>query len=266
MAFRWIDLLYALTPASRPPFLTVLRIFFLSTFVGTFLPSVGGDIYRAYSLARHEVPLAESAASVLMDRMLGVFSIALVGTLALIPTRDAELHRGIAFVLIAAAATCAVAAVVVFSERAATVVWRLTARVSPGRLHRAVVALTDAVHRYSGHQAELLRVLVVSVLVQVIRIVQAWCLGRALGLELPLVMYFALIPLVLLVMLLPITVNGIGTSQWAFDRLFVPAGASPAQAFAVSVLFVALGLVGNLPGGILYAVGPPASVRERRAR
>jgi len=32
-----------------------------------------------------------------------------------------------------------------------------------------------------------------------------------------------------------------------------------AEAFALSVLFVALGVVGNLPGGLLYAFGqrPP---------
>jgi hypothetical protein len=54
-------------------------------------------------------------------------------------------------------------------------------------------------------------------------------------------------------MLLPITINGIGTSQAAFVLFFTQAGVSSAGAFALSVLFVALGIVGNLPGGLLYA-------------
>ena len=33
------------------------------------------------------------------------------------------------------------------------------------------------------------------------------------------------------------------------------AGVPAAQAFTLSVLFVALGVVGNLPGGLLYAAG-----------
>ncbi len=82
MAWRWMDLLCALTPGSRPPFMVVLRTFFVSTFVGSFLPSIGGDAYRAYALSRHDVRLAESAASVLMDRVLGVLAIAFVGALA----------------------------------------------------------------------------------------------------------------------------------------------------------------------------------------
>jgi hypothetical protein len=38
---------------------------------------------------------------------------------------------------------------------------------------------------------------------------------------------------------------------WFFAR----AGVASADAFALSVLFVALGIVGNLPGGLLYATG-----------
>ena len=59
-------------------------------------------------------------------------------------------------------------------------------------------------------------------------------------------------------MLLPVSVNGIGTSQAAFVWFFGRAGVPGAEAFALSVLFLALGVVGNLPGGILYATGRPA--------
>jgi hypothetical protein len=91
--------------------------------------------------------------------------------------------------------------------------------------------------------------------VQLLRIVQAYCLGLGLGIALPLTAYLAFIPLILLVMLLPITFNGIGTSQVAFVWFFARAGVPAASAFALSVLFVALGIIGNLPGGILYAFG-----------
>jgi len=264
MAFRWIELLRALTPGSRPPFRGILRVFFVSTFVGTFLPSVGGDVYRAYSLARHHVRMSESVASVLMDRLLGVLSMVIVGAAALIPTRDVELQRGVVPVLVASALACALVALVIFSERAARVAERLTAIVPFERLRRVTSTLTDAVRRYADHHGKLLSVLIVSVIVQIIRVIQAWCLGRGIGIELPLTVYFAFMPLVLLVMLLPITVNGLGTSQLAFNRLFVPAGATPTHAFALSILFVALGIVGNLPGGILYATAtsPPSPPRS----
>jgi hypothetical protein len=99
-------------------------------------------------------------------------------------------------------------------------------------------------------------VLSMSVLVQAARILQAWCLGRSLGIDLPLVTYFAFMPVIMLVMQLPITINGFGTTQVAFERLFVPAGVPAAPAVALSLLFLALGILGSLPGGVLYALSP----------
>lgn len=265
MALRWIDLLSALTAGSRPPFAVVLRIFFVSSFVSNFVPSVAADMYRAYALARQDVHLAESTASVLMDRVLGVLSMALVGAAALPFAAHVVDARGLIAGLGLAFAGSLVAAMVVFSESAAALVQRAGQLVPIAAIRRMTVSLTDAVRRYARHHRELVRVLVMSILVQVARILQAWCLGRALGIDLPLPTYFAVMPVIMLVMQIPITVNGFGTTQIAFERLFVPAGAAAAPTFALSILFLALGIVGSLPGGVLYALFPerPAAERSR---
>jgi hypothetical protein len=78
-------------------------------------------------------------------------------------------------------------------------------------------------------------------------------------------MYFALVPVILVIMQLPITVNGLGTTQWAFEALFVPRGGAAAPVFALSVLFLALGVVGSLPGGLLYALGEPVRAADSPA-
>lgn len=260
MAYRWMVLLRALTPGSRPPFPAVLRIFFVSTFVGTFLPSIGGDLYRAYSLSRLGVRGVESAASVLMDRVLGVMSIVLVGVAALLPGPDAAKNRWILLTLALASAGCLVAAVAVFSARAAAASQGIAARLPGPRARRVAAGLVEAVRRYARHHGELVYVLGMSVGVQIVRIIQAWCLGRALGIEAGLVMYVIFIPIVLLIMLLPVTVSGLGTSQGAFGWLFGTIGVPAAAAIALSILFVALGVFGNLPGGLLYVLG------DRRVR
>jgi hypothetical protein len=56
-------------------------------------------------------------------------------------------------------------------------------------------------------------------------------------------------------MQVPITVSGLGTSQVGFEVMFARAGVSSASAIALSLLFVGLGVVGNLPGGLLYLTG-----------
>jgi glycosyltransferase 2 family protein len=255
MAMRWIDLLVALAPGTRPPLGAVLRVFFVSSFVSNFVPSVASDLYRAYALSRYDVHLAESTASVLMDRALGVLSVVIVGAAALPLAHEIAARRELVAGLAVMAGLCAVATAVIFSERAAAIV-RSTASLIPlAVLHRITGALTDAVRRYAGHHGALARVLAMSIAVQMFRVLQAWCLGRALGLDLPLMTYFVFIPVIVLIMQLPITVNGLGTTQVAFNRLFVPQGAPAPQVFALSVLFLALGIVGTLPGGVLYAFG-----------
>jgi len=262
MAWRWLLLLRPFPAAQRPAFVDLMRVFFVSTFVGTFLPaSIGSDAVRAAWLARMEVPLADAVASVFMDRVLGVLSILVMGAVGLALAQDLPSRGLIIASLVVTAGGCAAVALMTFSTRGAQLIVGLLERLPSERVHRAGRALIEAVQRYASHHGLLAEVLLGSVAVQVLRIVQGYFLGRALSIDASIGVYFAFIPVILLVMLLPLTINGLGTSQAAFVALFAHAGVPYAAAFALSVLFVALGIVGNLPGGLLYAwqgLGPSA--------
>jgi uncharacterized protein (TIRG00374 family) len=256
MAWRWLVLLQPVPPADRPSFGRIMRIFFVSTFMGTFLPaSVGGDLVRAFALARERVPMSLSAASVAMDRALGVVSILLLG-LASLAAAPEQAPPGVWIVMSVGTTACAALAAVIFSTRAAALVSLLLDWLPGAPLRRLAAKLLDAVREYRFHHGALASVLVGSVGVQVLRVLQAWLLGVGLGITAPPAAYFVCIPIILLVMLLPITMNGLGTSQAAFVWCFGALGVARADAFALSILFVALGIVGNLPGGLLYAAGP----------
>ena len=53
--------------------------------------------------------------------------------------------------------------------------------------------------------------------------------------------------------MLPISVGGWGTTNAAYVALFSQVGMDPDGAFVLSVLILALGVIGNLPGGLIYA-------------
>lgn len=256
MAYRWIVLIR--TVAGPVPLSVIIRVFFVSSFVGTFLPSVGADAVRAIGLARHTVSAADAAASVVMDRLLGVWSLLLVACVTLWGAQAARRDAGVLVTLALTAAACAIAALILFSDSAAAALTRAIGTLPGARLRHATGRLLEAVRRYRHAWQSLANVTLGSVGVQILRIVQAYSLGMALGIGAPLSTYFALIPIILIVMLLPVTVYGLGTGQLAFVWLFGTAGVSDPQAFALSVLFVALGAVGNLPGGLLYAFGRSA--------
>ena len=255
MAYRWVMLLCIIDPAERPRLVEVMRIFFVSTFVGTFLPaSLGGDAVRAFSMTQLNVRGRDAIASVFLDRMLGVASILLMAAVGLALARDLAGNLTIVAALGLASVICAATLLLIFSRAAASVASKLLGRFPPA-LRDTGEGTLDSIRRYAAFRGSLVNVLAGSVAVQVLRIVQAYFLGAGLGIALPLAMYFAFVPLILLVMLLPITFNGIGTSQAAFVWFFGRAGIPAPPAFALSVLFVALGVVGNLPGGLLYTLG-----------
>lgn len=255
MAYRWLVLLCILDPAERPPFSDVIRIFFVSTFLGTFLPaSVGADAVRAYSMTRLNVRGSDAVASVFMDRMLGVASLFVMAAVGLLLARDLAANVTIVLALGVAAAACAVTLLVVFSETAARGVSAMLTPM-PAKVRATGDRVLASIRRYSAYHGSLVNVFAGSVAVQILRVVQAYFLGLGLAIALPLPAYFAFVPLILIVMLLPVTFNGIGTSQVAFVWFFGRAGVPAASAFTLSVLFVALGVVGNLPGGLLYAFG-----------
>jgi len=172
--------------------------------------------------------------------------------------RDLAASRAVVFALGGTALVCVVAAVLIFSDTADRIAERLFSRLPWEGARRASTALFAAMRRYSSHHGALGNVLVGSVIVQVLRVIQAYYMGVSIGMQQPLITYFAFIPLILLIMFLPITANGIGTGQAAFLWLFGRVGTPREQAFALSVLFIALGIIGNLPGAVYYLRGAPA--------
>jgi glycosyltransferase 2 family protein len=173
---------------------------------------------------------------------------------------DLATSRAVVVALGVTALACLAAAVLIFSDTADRLAERAISRLPWDTVRSATGSLIAAIRRYSKHHGAMGNVLVCSVAVQAMRVLQAYFLGLSIGMQQPLMTYFAFIPLILLIMFLPITANGIGTGQAAFLWLFSRVGTPRDEAFALSILFIALGIVGNLPGAAYYLRG---SSRER---
>ena len=262
MAYRSIALLTPILQAERPPIRALLRVFFVSTYLGTFLPgSVGGDAVRTVALNRLNVPAADAFASVFVDRFLGILSNLVMALAGLILARELARDPLVLAGLLGTSAICITAAALVFSRQAAAAGAGFANRLPGSRTGRLTSKALNGLRQYANERQVMAIVFAASVAVQVLRLLQAYCLGRALGIDLPVSAYFAFIPTILIVILLPLSISGLGTSQLAFVALFSRAGVNSADAFTLSVLFLGLGVVGNLPGGVLYAFSPREEVR-----
>jgi glycosyltransferase 2 family protein len=260
MILRWVLLLRA----SGIGISTVdaTRLFLVSSFVGSFLPAgIGADAARAYGLTRgtphqapgtrHQAPqatAAEALASVAVDRLLGVASLVLMAIIGLIAWTPQEPGGWRIPVAVGVALAACVAAF--WANEWLRLL--IPARRHEGFLPRHLLRLTDAVGRYRNRRHVLVHVLVWSVVVQVLRITQAYILGLGLGLTVPYSYYLMFMPLALLLLLLPISISGFGLPQSGIVWMLQPIGVPESQGFALSTLIVLTGLAGNLPGLFLW--------------
>jgi uncharacterized protein (TIRG00374 family) len=229
------------------------RLFLVSSFVGSFLPAgVGADAARAYGLSRENISGSESVASVAVDRVLGVFSLVIMSIVGVIAWAPAREDWRIAAAIVALTIACSA----VFWA-GSWLRWAIPNAHHDHSILRRVLRLSDAVGRYRGRSGVLAYVMFWSMVVQILRITQAYFLGLGLGLTVPYSYYLLFMPLGLLMLLLPISISGFGVPQGVIVWLLRPVGVPDAQSFALSTLIVLTGLAGNLPGLWLW-------LRQRR--
>jgi glycosyltransferase 2 family protein len=252
MIWRWILLLRSSgSPISAG---AAAHIFLVSSFVGSFLPAgVGGDAARAYALMRHTARGGEAVASVAIDRYLGVVALMLLGA-AGAASSAGLVPEGQRVWLVGTALLFTIASVSLFwLDRVVDLLMPASWRGANfgRRLRSAAGAMGD----YRRHPGTLLRVLMLSFAVQLLRIAQAYVLGLGLGITVPFGYYLAIMPIGLLLLLLPVSISGFGLPQGAIVWLLRPMQVPDPQSFALSTLIVLSGLAGNLPGAWLYLRG-----------
>lgn len=256
-AYRWHLLIR--TQHDDVTFATTLRATFLGGFVGTFLPgSVGVEAVRVVAMARAASDLAMAASSVLFDRILG--SLALVGivlvALALTP-QPVPAAVGVA-------AWSALAVIIVVSTALLLPAVRdRLARCVPqrfARLRHELRRFGDAISKLVRRPVTLMQVSALSVLFQLLRVGIAPVVALALGLDVPVTLFLIYVPIIMFLMMLPVSIGGLGVREAAFVYFFGVAYISPEQAFTLSLVIGAFTLVTQLPGAVVCITG----VRPRR--
>jgi uncharacterized protein (TIRG00374 family) len=238
-------------------------IYLVSSFLGNFLlAGVGAEAMRAWSLGRRTSENSEAVASVAVDRLLGLLSIVMLGALGAIAwtgDSDRRLERP---VIIVAVLVFAGSIAMLWADRVLRAI--VPKRWLASRAGGAFLRLVDAVGRYRGRRGTIVVVLALSIVVQWLRIAQAWLLGVGLGIAVPFRYYLVFMPIGLLALLLPVSVGGFGFPQGVIVWLLHPRGVPDAQSFALSTLINLTGLAGNLPGMLLYlrSKGSPEPTRS----
>ena len=251
MAWRWQRLLVARGIHDRLSWL--VRAYFVAYTAGQVLPTaVGGDAVRIYETARrHPTRGGAVAGSVLLERALGgaaTLALAAVGFALALGHYDVGAYLWIegAFVL-----GTLVLAVALFSRRMRPLLARTAPLLRKVRLERPIRSVYEGIHAYRDHPGLLFGVFVLTLAVQTVRVLAIWLSGKAVGVDLSPRPYYVMGPLLFLVLLLPISVNGIAVRESFFVSFLGNLGVDADKAFATGFLFFVVTLALSLPGALM---------------
>jgi glycosyltransferase 2 family protein len=269
LAWRWKILLDSKGIHESLGWLT--KAYFVGYSVSQVLPtSMGGDAVRIVEHARKR-PQAkgEAAGAVLMERAVGAAAtLVLVALGFVLAAGRYDNIQGLVKIEFASVIFLVLGGILVFSRRVNTF---LQERVFPHgravRLQRPMTSLWKALHGYRWQWRALSAVLVLSVALQLVRAFSIWACGEAVGVSLSPTVYIILGPLLFLIMMVPITINGLGVRESFFVFFLGRFGIDADAAFAVGFLFFTVTIIAALPGGVILASrslrGGLTSVRRR---
>jgi uncharacterized protein (TIRG00374 family) len=266
MAWRWQLLLVARGIAE--PLRWLVTSYLVGYAANQVLPTgIGGDAMRIVEHSRRRPGrTGEVAAAVLLERVIGsagVLVVAAIGIAFAIGRYD-----GVQFLLVVELVSVVLVAAgffLLFSTRARRRLGFLGRVSAKLRIERPARSLYEAMHVYRERPRTIVVVLLVSVVLQLVRIISIWLCGEAVGLDLSFDVYVILGPLLFLVMMVPFTVNGLGVREAFFVAFLGRFGVDADAAFATGFLFFVVTMAMSIPGALilLWRSARPAFGRAR---
>ncbi len=255
--YRWLILLRAQNFESSVG--RTLPLSFISLFFSFVMPGgVGGDVMKGYYLLQdHPKQKFAAVISIFMDRMVGFFVMVATTFFALFFNwNDVSHSRELQSV--AVAVTLLFTAFIVFFSLSLS--RRISQRVLDSWIGRLIFErmpgaaklrrIYENVHAYRNKPSAFFIAIALSVVNQLLIVAFIVAIANAMGVEgIPLMVYFFLVPVGIVVLALPISPAGIGVGQAAFYFLFsLYLGKSsqlgPTAVTAMQIINFAWGLVG----------------------
>lgn len=225
------------------PVKQMLGFYFIGMYFNLLLPtSVGGDVIRAWYLDGRSGRKLAAFMCVFLDRFSGLLVLLALACLGVLLSPVA-LEPWIVWSVYGMAGSC-VAGLTLLPTVAR---WL---RFGDRRVQTIRAAL--GILRQPGLLA---RTTFLSIIVQGLNVVIVWLIGVALGAAVPMAYYWVLVPMVSLLTMLPISVNGMGVREASMALLLAPMGAGENIALPLALLWFAATALVSLSGGLVYLFG-----------
>lgn len=270
MAARWRVLLHA--NGYSPGYWRLFGLCAVGQFYNVIFPStIGGDVARAMGLRKAIGETQAAFASTAVERLTGAAVMALFGAVTLAIcwpklwymdqpvlgfSSGGFLNDGRVAALMVMGAILLITGVITATMMPGLTRWVKERLAWAGPLSRVVGKIESfqrAVSMYRHHRRALLAATGYAVLFQIMAILTVYTACRSLGAEVPILGVTLVTPMILLIMMLPLTPGGYGVVQWGYMVCFTAmALSSPATAGTLGVL---ISLLVSVRSAVLCTLG-----------
>jgi uncharacterized protein (TIRG00374 family) len=262
-AERWR--IFAHSLQMKGGYLNFVQMYFVGMFFNIGLPTlVGGDIIKAFIVSRkNNRSLQIGLASVLQDRASGLISLLAYGTLAILLCPMA--WRGIPLWTLYLVSWIAVGILLWLIAKGKHIYRRFIVSENPTipqRMLRPIAELHQALEFSRLSRGALARITLYSFIYSGLLL---WALRQvtvAAGHPVAVIPFFAMVPLVTLATMLPVTLSGLGIRELFYVEALSLAGVPRHEGLVISLAISALLVVCNL-AGMLFLPGIPKGIRKQ---
>jgi hypothetical protein len=264
---RWRGLL-RIVGAHIPPG-PLWRASLIAVFFNQFMPStIGGDAIRVYEAWRHGASRSAALSSIVVDRVIGTFALVLLAV-GMLPFVSAAFENPWAVygAVLAVGAIVTVLMLMLFLPIPGVIeLFHRCCAALPGPAARIAGKLDRAFAPYRGRWRVLPVAMALSLLLQANVVLMHWLIGLSLGIEVSIVQFCFLVPVAMVVMMIPVSINGIGLREGIFALLLGAYGVESSQAVALALMSYALFLVHGVAGGIVFGLRGTRLAQVREAQ
>jgi uncharacterized protein (TIRG00374 family) len=253
VSLRWKLLLapHAITV----PVHKLIVYYFVGFFVNNFLPtSIGGDIVRTIDLARESGRRAESAASVFMERVIGLTAIVFLALLGLLLVGRMDYKPRLFLVVFFFLGFLLFVFAVVFFDLPLGGLKRWAGEITLFDFGRRLRKLYHGLKLYRDAKGAIVGVFFLSIIYQLLNAVFVYCVNLTLGLGVKFYYFLLFVPLIGLVGFIPVSINAMGLREGGYVFLFTRIEKSSAEALSLALLVYAITLAVSLIGGIFFVL------------
>ena len=249
MMVRWQILLQA--HDINVPIFTIFKITMISAPMGPILPAgLGIDLVRGYEVSKYSGKLKETALTLLEDRIVGVYSMIALATVMAVVAEAIGQSTGLLWIVLGAHVGF-IAVVYGFAYHSRSLQSLLLKRL-PSKIADKTGKIIEALLDMRSIREKIISLIVISVAIQVFRALMYFALYKSVGFAAPLSYYFVYIPIVLLIIMIPISIGGLGLREAGLVAFFTPLGIASEVSITAGIMAHVIEIAFALPGLVWF--------------